>query len=83
MNPNTSFMPNPGLPPAEMYAPASAFPPMNHSSVPIQPPNVNALYPAGYQRYPQPPQNDQPRLSHTFINQDQYPQANSTDTMVN
>jgi hypothetical protein len=62
----------------------ACIPPTYIQNVPGQPSNVNALYPAEYQRYPQqPPQKDQPSLSDTAIDQAQYPQVNNNETTVN
>jgi len=60
------------------------IPPTYIQNMPAQPSNVNALYHAESQRSPQhPPQNDQPSLSDTAIDQAQYPQVNNNETTVN
>ena len=71
-------------PPGMQNPSFACIPPTYIQNVPGQPSNVNALYPAEYQRYPQqPPQKDQPSLSDTAIDQAQYPQVNNNETTVN
>ena len=99
MYPNTSLMPTSYhasqawanrpqptyvSPPGTQNPSFACIPPTYIQNVPGQPSNVNALYPAEYQRYPQqPPQKDQPSLSDTAIDQAQYPQVNNNETTVN
>jgi len=70
--------------PPAMYAPAPTLVPTNYSSVPIQPPNVNTLHPAGYPSYLQPPANPPPGdLSINAIDQVRYPQVNNNENIGN
>jgi hypothetical protein len=67
-----------------MYGPAVAPLPMNYSGVPIQPPNVNAIYPAGHQPYTQPIVTNPPGdLSNNALDQNPYPQTNNNENIIN
>ncbi|GAB7322787.1 hypothetical protein MBLNU13_g05358t2 [Cladosporium sp. NU13] len=70
------------VPPRATQDPSFALMPSTYiQNVPTQPSNVNAPYPARYQSYPQPPQNDQPSLSNTAVNQHQSPRVNNDNTV--
>ena len=76
-HPKPTYVPAPA-----MKTPSSApMPPTYIQNVPAQPPNVNALHPAGYQSHSQPPQTDHPSLSTNTADQHQYPRVNNDNTV--
>jgi hypothetical protein len=79
-----SSLPEPTfVPPPAMQAPSFAFiPPTYIQNVPAQAPNVNALYPAGYQSYAQPPANvSSSNLPNNAVDQSQDPRVNNDNTV--